>query len=361
MRVMRKHWKLTAVAIFSLSIAMALGVLSLSVANTMLWLRPPGQAPDRLVAIYNRSAEKAIDQVSYPDFLYFRENNQVFTDMAAAPDSIGINGDSDFNGRAVEALSRPVSGNYLAALGVQPFLGRLFAPGDEDSKPPVAVMTYSAWQRLGADPNIVDKVLISRRIIGVTPKNFAGAFYGLDGDLFVPLAADNYNPEWRTERDARRLFLIARLKEGVSRRQAQAEIAALSGQLAQAFPNEDKGRSAVVTRATLLPPDGIPTAELIVTILIVLVVLVLLIACANVANLLLAVAVGRRQEAAIKLALGSSRARLVKEFLVESAIICGVSGLLGFGIASAVVTRYSFLNVDLGTVGEFSFRISLEA
>jgi macrolide transport system ATP-binding/permease protein len=357
---MRNHWKLTAIAAFSLSIAMALGVIGLSVSNTILILAPAAPAPDRLVMMYSRSAGKAIDPVSYPDYEYYRDNNHVFTDVAAAPNSIGLNDDFNFEGREVKVITRPVSENYFAVMGIRPHLGRLFSRGDDETKAPVAVMTWSCWKRLGSDPNIVSKVLAKRTIIGVTPKEFRGSFYGLDGDLFTTLREFENNPTWLTQRSARRLFLIARLKPGISRGQAEAEMAALSGQLASAYPREDKDRVAVVTRATLLSPDAIPTAELMSAILMALVALVLLIACANVANLLLAVAVGRRQESAIKLALGAPRGRLIREFLKESSLLCAASGVLGYSVTAMVIARFSDrLTIAFPMYGAFSFGLNL--
>ena len=358
MRILRRHWKLTAIAIFSLSIAMALGVLSLSVSNTFLLLPPAAPAPDRLVTIYARSAGEAIGHISYPDYKYYREHNHTFTDVAAAPNSFGVQGNFDGK-RWVKVVTRAVSDNYFAVLGIRPYLGRLFLPGDDNAKKNIAVMTYSCWKRLGADPKIIGKEVIGHTIVGVTPENFTGSFYGLNGDLLLPLSqTDNYS-RWSRQRDARELLLLARLKPGIGRRQAQADIAALSGQLASAYPKEDKGRAAMLTRATLLPPDAIPTAEAVVAILIALVLLVLLIACANVANLLLAVAVGRRQEAAIKLALGAQRGRLIREFLRESAIICAASAALGYALAAALIARYSTVTVDLLVYGSYSIGLNL--
>jgi len=357
-RTLRRHWKLTAVSAFSLSIAMALGIIGLSISNTVLILPPAAPAPDRLVMMYTRSPGKAIDQISYPDYKYYRENNHVFTDVAAAPNSIGLSDDFNFEGRDVKVITRPVSDNYFAVMGIRPHLGRLFSRGDDESKTQIAVMTWSCWKRLGSDPNIVGKVLAKHTIIGVTPKDFTGAFYGVDGDLFTTFRELDENASL-TKRGVRRFFLIARLKPGMTRRQAQAEITTLSAQLAAAYPGEDKDRAAVVTRATLLPPDAIPDAELMSAILMALVVLILLIACANVANLLLAVAVGRRQEAAIKLALGAPRGRLIREFLKESTILCAGSGLLGYCIAAVVVARYSDLTIAFPMMGAFSFSLNL--
>jgi putative ABC transport system permease protein len=357
-RTLARYWKLTAISAFSLSIAMALGVLALSVANTVLLLPPAAPSPDRLVTIYSRSPHEAIEHISYADYQYYRDHNHVFTEMAAAPNSIGLNDDFNFEGRDVKVVTRPVSETYFAAMGIRPHLGRLFSHGDDENKAPIAVMTWSCWKRLGSDPHIVGKVLAKNTIIGVTPKEFTGSFWGFNGDLLTTLR-DPGDESWRTRRDARRFLLVARLRPGVTMRQAQAEMAALAGQLASAYPREDKDRAAVVTRASLLPPDAIATAQWMTAILLTLVLLVLLIACANVANLLLAVAVGRRQEAAIKLALGAPRGRLIREFLKESAVLCVFSGAVGFAAAALVIARYSNLTVAFPMIGDFSFGMNL--
>jgi predicted permease len=177
--------------------------------------------------------------------------------------------------------------------------------------------------------------------------------------VLTPLAHADADMRQRAQRDARQYRLLARLKPGVSRRVAQSEMQALAAQLASAYPKEDKDRTALVARATLLPPDALPTAELFIGILLGLVLLVLLIACTNVANLLLAVAVGRRQEAAIKLALGAPRGRLIREFLRESALICAVSGVLGFAAAGVLIRRYSEVSVELPSLGAYPVGLNL--
>jgi predicted permease len=359
LRAARRYWKITAISVFSLSIAMALGIIALSISNTVLLLPPAAPAADRLVMIYWQSPGQAIGEISYPDYQYFRGHNHVFTDIAAAPDSVGLNENFDSQGRAVKVVTRPVSENYFAVMGIRPYLGRFFSPGDDERDSSAAVMTWSCWKRLGSDVHIAGKMLFGRTIVGVTPPEFTGAFYGVNGDLLTNLYGDN-DRAWFTQRETRRLFLTARLKPGVTREQAQAEMTALSGQLASAYPKEDKGRSAVVTRATLLPPDAIPDMIWITGVLIGLVLLVLLIACANVANLLLAAAVGRRQEAAIKLAIGAPRGRLIREFLGESVLLCTVSGALGYAIAAAVAARFADFTVVFPMWGAFSFGVNLK-
>ena len=142
LRVLWRQRKLTATAIFSLSIAMILGVVTLSLGNTFLLLPPAAAEPNRLVTIYARLNDGNIGQISYPDYKYFRENNRAFTDIAAAPTSIqAIQTNSGTH--VLNAVGRPVSDNYFSVMGFRPYMGRLFTPGDDNAKPPAAVMTYS--------------------------------------------------------------------------------------------------------------------------------------------------------------------------------------------------------------------------
>ena len=359
MRGLRKHWKLTAVAIVSLAIAMAVGVLALSVSNTALLLAPSAKNPGELEMIYGRSPGKPFGEISYPDYQYFRENNHVFTDLAAAPETISVNGSWDGK-QWVKVTIRPVSENYFSVMGFHAHLGNLFSPGDDSAKMPAAVMTYACWQRLGSDPKIIGTNLMGFTIVGVAERDFTGSLWGPNGDLFVSIWKADKDASWLVKRDVHNLALLGRMKPGVSPEQVRAEMAALGGQLSSAYPQDDRDRRPVVARATLLPPEAVPTAELVIGILMALVLMVLLIACANVANLLLAVAVGRRQEAAIKLALGAQRGRLVLDFLRESALICAASAALGYGIASFGIARLSHFTLDLPQIGEFTFGFDLK-
>jgi predicted permease len=356
-RSLRRYWKLTAISVFSLSIAMALGVLALSLSNTVLLLPPSAPAADRLVTIFSRSPGEDIGQISYPDYQYLREHNHVFTDIAAAPNSVGLSDSIDDQGREVKVIGRPVSENYFAVLGMRPYLGRFFSPGDDKGDAPEAVMTWQCWKRLGADRHIVGKSISGRTIVGVSPREFTGGLYGVNGDLFDTLR-DTDRSQF-TDRARRRLVLTARLKPGVTRERAQAEMTTLAGQLASAYPKEDKQRTVVVARATLLPPDAMSDAQWLTAVLMALVLLVVLIACANVANLLLAAAVGRRQEAAIKLAIGAPRGRLIGEFLVESVALCAVSGALGYATAAAVAVRFADFTYVFPMWGAYSFGVNL--
>jgi hypothetical protein len=112
-RALRRHWKLAVISVCSLAVAMALSVIGLSISNTALILPPAAPAPDRLVTIYARSADNPVDQISYPDYKDYRSNNHVFTDIAAAPNSISLQDDFQFEGRDIKVVARPVSDTTL--------------------------------------------------------------------------------------------------------------------------------------------------------------------------------------------------------------------------------------------------------
>src|SRR5207249_1430072 len=154
-------------------------------------------------------------------YQYYRGNNHVFTDVAAMSETIGISFTSD-SGSQVSVAIWPVIDSYFVVLGIHPFLGRLFGPRDDLSHDSLAVMTYSCWQRLGADPNIVGKNISGSTIIGVTPKEFVGSMWGFDADLLTTLPQDD--ADFFSKRKYRINLLLARLKPGVTRRQAQAEM-----------------------------------------------------------------------------------------------------------------------------------------
>jgi putative ABC transport system permease protein len=358
-RIFGKHWKLTLIAVFSLSAGIALGVIAISISNTFLFLPLAASEPDRLVTIYSHSLTEDIAHVSYPDYEYFRARNDIFTDIAAAPGSISITIDPKFGPGNVKVISRPVSPNYFSVLGLKPHLGRLFTDDDDHGDTRAGLLTYNCWTRLGSDPNVIGKKLSGNTIVGVLPKSYTGSLFGIDGDLITLMSEANAQPDWKTNRAVRPLILTARLKPGVSLRQAQTEMSALAGQLATAYPKDDKDRTVAVLRATLLPPDGIPTARLMLSVLMLVALLVLLIACANVANLLLAVAVGRRQEAAIKLALAAQRSRLIFDFLKESSILCLASSAIGYSLAAFLIHRYPNISIAVPTVGPVTFGANL--
>jgi putative ABC transport system permease protein len=177
-RIFGKHWKLTLIAVFSLSAAIALGVIAISISNTFLFLPLAAAEPDRLVTIYSHSLTEDIAHVSYPDYEYFRAQNDIFTDIAASPGSISVTIDPKFGPGNVKVISRPVSPNYFSVLGLKPHLGRLFTDDDDHGDTHAGLLTYNCWTRLGSDPNVIGKKLSGNTIVGVLPKSTPVHFLG---------------------------------------------------------------------------------------------------------------------------------------------------------------------------------------
>jgi hypothetical protein len=150
--------------------------------------------------------------------------------LTGPPNSIGLNVDFDHDGREVKLATRPVSENYFVVLGIKPFLGRFFTTGETVESSDEAVMSWPCWKRLGSKRDIIGKKLAGWTIVGVAPPSFTGGFYGANGDLFGSLRHDQ-DRSWMADRTQGHLMLTARLKPGVTRAQAQAEMAGLAGQL----------------------------------------------------------------------------------------------------------------------------------
>jgi macrolide transport system ATP-binding/permease protein len=341
LRILRKHWKLTSIAIFSLAIAMAAGAVGFSVFNTLL-LRPPAVlAPQQLVSVYTTTPTEEFSGANYDDYKLYRDNNHVFSDVLAFPYSIAVRPIS-YEGRRRSGLMNAVSDNYFSVLGVRPVLGRFFARGEDDGLSASAVLSYSYWKWLGADPNIVGKTVTADRvqlnIIGVAPKNFVGTIFSDLPDIWYPLSIDatlnHQTQDWRTDRTVHNLGLVGRLKPGVTRPQALADVQMLSKQLAAAYPETDKDRVAQITETSMLPVDSVSSAKIISAILLAIVALVLFAACSNVANLLLALASARRHEILVRAAMGATRVRLIRDLLVDSTLLAAGGGLIGFLLAS---------------------------
>lgn len=355
LRSLLKNWKLNSIAVFSLAIAMALSVVALSVSNAIL-LRPPlARDPERLVTLYTVAGNGAKESFSYPDYQYVRDHNRSFAGIAALNYDFSKYGTTYGNRDELASLDA-VSDNYFDVMGIQPFLGRFFASGDDQRRAPTVVLTYSCWKRWGADPGIVGKTVVINRhpltIIGVSPKAFITPAFGFGAEVIVNLGAPaNIEGASLEDREARSLLLLGRLNPGTMGGQARAEVQTLWRQLAAAYPQAERNRTADLTSSTVLPPDEVDAARLLAAVLIVAALLVLLIACANAANLLLALATERRQEALIKTALGASRIRLIGEFLKETVVLCASGGALGYAMASAALAWLSRFDAPLPVIG----------
>ena len=340
LRILRKHWKLTSIAVFSMALAMAAATAGFSVFNALL-LRPPAVlAPDRLVTVYSSAPTEEFSGFCYDDYTFYRDHNGVFSELMAFPYSISMV-PILYDRRTKAGLINAVSDTYFSVLGVQPLLGRAFARGDDDKPSALAVLSYSYWNWLGADPNIVGKTVsangVPLTVIGVMPKGFVGTIFSDQPDVWNPLSTDasanHQGMAWRTDRTDRSLRMVGRLKPGVTREQALANLQTLAQQLASDYPKTNKDRVARVAETGMLPEDSISSARMISAILFAITGLVLFAACSNVANLLLALASTRRHEILVRAALGATRKQLIHESLVDSTLIAGAGGVLGFSLA----------------------------
>ena len=332
LRVLKKSPSFTLVSVLSLALGIGVNATVFGFVNAVMWR--PLSLPDHADLI--RIQDDNIP--SYSDYLAFSERAGVFRGLAAYDFySIQLSvGDSSARADVVA-----VSDNYFDVLGVKPALGRAFSPeeGSSASASSVAVISHSLWQsRFGADPAVVGKTFQLRRvpftIIGVAPREFTGVSLGRRHDLWVTFASETLlRPEGNRLRnpDSYQVRVIGRLRPGVSLSQAQAAVNVVAAQQDQIRkerlftdnPSEQSSTPRSVSHATAVemgPRDRLQSWLGVAAVLTVM-GLVLLAACANVANLLLGRAAARRREIAVRLALGASRQRIVRQLLTESLVL----------------------------------------
>ncbi len=342
-RLLAKNPGFTAIAALSLGLGIGANSAIFSFADA-LTLRPlPVPEPDKLLTVTTNTPDDPQGATSFPDYRDLRDKNQSFASLAAfrlytfgfAPSP---------SVQPVMRLGFLVSDNFFRTAQIQPALGRAFLPeeGKVPGRDPVAILSYDFWQtQFASDPGIAGRTVrlngIDFTVIGVTPQDFTGMSPVLRPALYAPLAmvqrlsAAPKDPlEDRTDRS---LELKGRLKPGVSRQQAQAELTAISQNLEKSYPETNRNRKATVRTELQARVQQDPYDAFLAVMLGVLSGLVLLIACANIANLLLARSRARSREIAIRLAIGAGRGRLVRQLLVESLVLAFLGALLGLGFA----------------------------
>lgn len=383
LRGLRRSPGFMIVAITTIALGIGVNTTIFSLVNAVL-LRPlPVERPQELVNVYGHAATSTEHgSSSYPNFMDYRAESQTLGGMMAYTNffaSLSIEGSSEL------VVGEMVSEDYFDVLGIQPARGRAFAT-EEFRAPgagPVAILSHPFWQsRFAGDPDVAGRTLrmngIVYTVVGVAPRGFGGMIPGVTSQVWIPLSmVEEVEPlgnqrgsgmraggdggggasagDTRLDRRGMHfLWIKGRMNPGVEVQQVQTELERVAAGLSAAYPgtNELERVRVLATNDVLVNPDFDGTLSSAGMVLLGAVILVLLVACANLANMMLARAAGRRQEFAVRISMGASRGRLVRQMLVESLTLALAGGvvamLLAYWLVGVVARFQPPLPIDIG-------------
>src|SRR5213595_1655341 len=338
LRQIRKSPGFTVIAVLTLALGIGLNTSIFSLIDD-LFLRPlPFKDPQRLLHLYSNARERNLLElaVSVPRFQHFRESQTIFDGFAAEnPSAFTLTG----LGEAVQILGGRVTVSYFDVLGVQPIRGRNFLPEEEENAD-VAMVTENLWRkRMGGDANVIGRSItldgVPHTIVGVLP-NLPFSWTGPNAEIWTtkPFVIPGFSYE-RMMRGTGFLRVVGRLKPGMTLKQARAALPSLNQSYRSQYP--DKIDSSATMSLKTLPEDVTGNLRPAFATLLAAVAFVLLIACSNVADLLLVRFTGRRREIALRMALGASRASVLRLFIFESLLVSVLAGVVGAALAWELV------------------------
>lgn len=365
LRTFGKNRGFAAAVAVSIGLGIAANTTVFTLVNAMLLGALPVREPARLVSLGDGGS------FSWPDYLDYRDQGKAALEGLTAyfvimPASVGGAGEPE------RVWGQTVAGNYFSLLGVPMQLGRGIRP-DEDvatGGKPVVVLSNGLWKRrFASDPNIAGKDILLNNtrytVVGVTAPEFHGADRGFVPEFWAPLAmTSQLMPDLPTDkfldkRDEQWVLLIGRLKPGVSRAQATAALNVIQRRIDGTYRHGEKRAPLTLARAGGLPGGSDQATSGILGVFSVVVGLVLLIACVNVASLLLARATTRRREIGIRLSVGASRGRLVRQLLTESILLALIGAALGFALAWMTVSAIAEFKLPVPIPIAFAFQPDL--